>query len=474
MTDLLPSEKAEAIKNNLVYMEDITVQFGKVLALDKADFRVRRNEIVGLLGDNGSGKSTLIKALIGYHSIVSGEMYFNGERAHFKSPWNARLAGIETASQSVAVVDILSVAGNFFLGRELQKRIGLLKLLDYKKMNRIASQTLKELGLALQESSDETIMSLSGGEKQAIVIGRAFYFGAKLLILDEPMTALSESEAEFVLRLVTKAKQKGMAVIFVTHRAHEVFEIADRFVVLQKGKGYVDLKKEDTTIKKLGKLLISSRLTAVREMAAGVAHQIRNPLGVMKLSVEMLRDDFNPRENQEDYDRITQTLVKEIDTLNLVVNNFLDFARPPTIHKTFCSIEEIIRDSLAHLLLTDFNTIEVIVQVQEAIPEYFMDGNLMNQVISNLVLNALQASPAHSSIEIRAFLENDLLAIEVQDWGCGLDGEKQKQIFHPFFTSKATGSGLGLSIAQRLVEQHHGTIDMVSSPGKGSTFRIVL
>lgn len=470
----LPSKKIECIENTLVYMENIKVQFGKVIALDGVNFSVRKNEVVGLLGNNGAGKTTLINALIGHYTITSGEVFFDGKRANFKSPRDARLAGIETVHQYIALMDSLSISRNFFLGRELKKKIGPFKFLDHKGMNTIALQVLEGIGFKYGNHLHKRVGSLSGGEKQAIAIGMAYYFGTKLVILDEPTAPLPESDAELVLRLVVKAKQKGLSVIFVTHRAHEVFEVADRFVVLQNGRNYADLKKEDATIKKLEKLLISSRLTAVREMAAGVAHQIRNPLGVMKISAEMLRDDFKAVKNQEDYDRITHTLVKEIDTLNLVVNNFLDFARPPKIRKTLCSIKEIIQESIEHLPLNDFSTIDIAVNIQEGMPEYFMDENLMKQVISNLVLNALQASPPQSKVEIRAFMEDTILAIEVQDWGCGFNDETKKQIFHPFFTTKTTGSGLGLSIAHRLVEQHHGTIEVYSSPGKGSTFRIVV
>ena len=469
-----PAKKIELIENNLVYMENIKVQFGKVIALDGVNFRVGENEVVGLLGNNGAGKTTLINALIGHYAITTGEIFFNGKRANFKSPRDARLAGIETVHQHITLMDPLSISRNFFLGRELQKRIGPFKFLDCKGINTIALKALEEIGFKYGRHLDKKVRSLSGGEKQAVAIGRAYYFGTKLLILDEPTAPLPESAAELVLRLVKKVKQKGLSVIFVTHRAHEVFEVADRFVVLQNGKNYADLKKEDATIKKLEKLLISSRLTAVREMAAGVAHQIRNPLGVMKLSAEMLRDDFKVAENREDYDRITHTLVKEIDTLNLVINNFLDFARPPKIRKTLCSIQEIIQASVGHLPRDDFSTIEITVNIQEGMPEYFMDESLMNQVLSNLILNALQASPPHSKIEIRAFIEDTLLVVEVQDWGCGFDEDTRKQIFHPFFTTKTTGAGLGLSIVHRLVEQHHGTIDVYSSPGNGSTFRIIL
>jgi simple sugar transport system ATP-binding protein len=474
MAASFPEKKNELIKNNLVYMENITVRFGKVIALEGVNFRVGKHEIVGLLGDNGAGKTTLVKSLIGYHPITTGEIFFNGHRVQFTSPKEARLAGIETAYQDLALFDFLNCSQNFFLGKELSKRIGPFAVLDHRKMRKIVAETLEEMGFKYERYKNRIVGALPGGEKQAIAVGRAYYFGTKLLILDEPTAALSESEAERVLQLVMKAKQRGLSVIFVTHKSHEVFEVADRFFVLQNGKAYADLNKEDVTPKQIEKLLISSRLKMLREMAAGVAHQVRNPLGVMKLSVEMLRDEFHVEQHQEDYDHITHMLIREIDTLNLVVNNFLDFARPPKTDKKLCSLQEIIMASLKRLPLDDFPGIEIIQRIQEGIPDYLMDRDIMKQVISNLVLNALQASPPHSKVEIRGFMENGGLIIEIQDWGCGLDEKTRNQIFHPFFTTKTAGTGLGLSIVQRFVEQLQGTIDVWSIPGKGTTFRIVL
>ncbi len=468
------SEKQQFIQNNLVYMDNITVRFGHVVALDGLNFRIGNNEVVGVLGNNGAGKTTLIKALIGGYPIAAGEMFFNGQRVNFTSPQEARAAGIETAYQDFGLVNFLNCPQNFFLGKELRKRVGPFALLDRRKMRAIAAETLEEIGFSYDRYKNKIAGSLSGGEKQAISVGRAYYFATKLLILDEPTTALSEAGVERVLRLVEKAKERGISVIFVTHKSQEVFDVADRFVVLQNGKGYADLKKEDVTPKQLEKLLISSKLSLLREMATGVAHQFRNPLGIMKLSVEMLRDEFTVTQDQDDYERITEMLLREIDTLNLVVNNFLDFARPPKIDKQPCGLKDIIAASLRRLPLRDYPEITIVQRLQENIPDYRMDRDLMKQILANLILNAMQASPPQSTIEIRGFLDNDKLVIDVQDWGKGVDESTKNQIFYPFFTTRTNGTGLGLSIVQRLLEQHHGTIEVQSTPGQGSTFRIVL
>ena len=239
--------------------------------------------------------------------------------------------------------------------------------------------------------------------------------------------------------------------------------------------GMIAIFEDITRVKQLEeKLSISSRLAALGEMAAGVAHQIRNPLGVMKVSAEMLRDDFQVGNDEVNYKRITHMMINEIDTLNIVILNLLDFARPREIQKTLCSIQEVIRCSLESLPLDKYPNLSIETLNLEDIPDYLMDKSLLEQVISNLVLNAIQASPSDGKIQISAGLKPGHLHITIQDWGCGFNETTRKQIFNPFFTTKSTGTGLGLSISHRIIEQHNGTIDVFSEPGNGSTFRVTL
>jgi simple sugar transport system ATP-binding protein len=244
-------QKQRLIQDHLVFMDGITVKFGKVVALDDVSFHVKENEVIGLLGDNGAGKSTLIKALNGYHQINSGVIYYNGEPAEFRSPQDARNAGIETAYQDLALVNLMSISRNFFMGREIQRRIGPLRFLNQNEMDEISARSLADVGLENIREMHEAVNFLSGGERQAIAIGRATHFGAKLLILDEPTAALSVKETEWVLRLVSEAKNNGLAVIFISHNAYEVYEVADRFVVLQHGKNYAELASDETNPKDL-------------------------------------------------------------------------------------------------------------------------------------------------------------------------------------------------------------------------------
>jgi two-component system sensor histidine kinase AtoS len=239
--------------------------------------------------------------------------------------------------------------------------------------------------------------------------------------------------------------------------------------------GIIAIFEDITRLKQLEeKLSVSSRLAALGEMAAGVAHQIRNPLGVMKVSAEMLRDYYRVVDDERNYQRITHMMISEIDTLNIVIRNLLDFARPRDVQRSPCSINEIIRCSLESLPLDKYPELEIKTLDLDHLPDYLMDKSMIEQVVSNLILNAIQASPLDGKIQISAALKQGHMQIVIQDWGCGFDESTRKQIFNPFFTTKSDGTGLGLSISHRIIEQHSGTIDVFSKPGGGSTFRVTL
>lgn len=245
----------------LVEMRGIKKSFGRIQALKGVDFYVRRQEIVGLLGDNGAGKSTLIKILVGYYQPDEGEIYFEGKKVSFKSPWDSRKVGVETVYQDLALVNLMPIWRNFFLGREIVRKIGPIKFLEVKKMKKIAKEVLKDVGITIR-SPDETVAFLSGGERQAVAIARAMHFGAKLLILDEPTAALSVGETRKVLEHILEVKKQGVSVIFITHNIYHVYEVADRLVLLEKGEKIGDYNKEDITPEKVMDIIAA---------AAGVA-----------------------------------------------------------------------------------------------------------------------------------------------------------------------------------------------------------
>jgi two-component system, NtrC family, sensor histidine kinase HydH len=195
---------------------------------------------------------------------------------------------------------------------------------------------------------------------------------------------------------------------------------------------------------------------------------------VMKVSAEMLRDSYTVTENRERYQKLTALMIDEADTLNLVVSNFLDFARPRHIHRAPTSIAGVLDFCLDSLPLERFTGITVQRVVEEGLPDFPLDRNLIGQALSNLILNALQASRCGGRVEVRAGKEDGRLRLEVQDWGEGMDEETMRSMFNPFFTTRESGTGLGLSIAHRIVESHGGSIDVHSRRGEGATFRILL
>lgn len=242
----------------LVEMKNIHKWFKKVHALKGVDFSVYPSEVVGLVGDNGAGKSTLIKILTGLFSADEGEIFLRGKKINFSSPRDARDNGIETVYQEQALADDLSVARNLFMGKEPQKFVRPIKLIDHKYMEKESSKILRELGMKISSMNQEARFC-SGGERQGIAIARAIQFKADLIILDEPTRALGAVGVQQVLGLIKELKKKKVACIFITHNLHHVYPVADRFVVLVRGEKVEDISKKDTSIDKLTECIIKGR-----------------------------------------------------------------------------------------------------------------------------------------------------------------------------------------------------------------------
>jgi simple sugar transport system ATP-binding protein len=219
----------------IVYMEGIIKRFGTITALDGVDFTVDKHQVMALLGDNGAGKSTLIKILTGVYPLTSGRIFFEGEKVNISSPRDARELGIETCYQDLALVNLMSISRNFFLGREMARKFGPINWLERRKMDQTTRTALGDVGIEIRAPS-ERVGKLSGGERQSIAIGRALHFGAKLLILDEPTSALSVAETRKVLNYITNAKESGLSVIFITHNVHHVYQVADAYTIIRHGK----------------------------------------------------------------------------------------------------------------------------------------------------------------------------------------------------------------------------------------------
>ncbi|MBM2293534.1 sugar ABC transporter ATP-binding protein [Sulfitobacter pseudonitzschiae] len=214
-------------------------RYGKVTALDHCDFDLMPGEILAIIGDNGAGKSSLIKAISGAVIPDAGTVTLEGKEIHFRSPIDARNAGIETVYQTLAMSPALSIADNMFMGRELRKpgfRGSVLRQLDRKRMEEVAREKLSELGLMTIQNINQAVETLSGGQRQGVAVARAAAFGSKVIILDEPTAALGVKESRKVLELILEVKSRGIPIILISHNMPHVFEVADRIHVHRLGK----------------------------------------------------------------------------------------------------------------------------------------------------------------------------------------------------------------------------------------------
>ena len=252
----------------LLEARGIGKSYGNVLALRDVSASVAAGQVTCVLGDNGAGKSTLIKILAGAHQHTSGELLLEGEPVRFSSPRDALDRGIATVFQDLAVVPLMSVWRNFFLGSEPRRRFGPVRLLDRRTGRETARRALAEMGIDLRDV-EQPVGTLSGGERQCVAIARAVHFGAKVLILDEPTAALGVKQAGVVLRYVAQARDRGLGVVLITHNPHHAYPVGDRFLLLKRGRSLGCYEKEDISLAEL-----------TRQMAGGaeleaLEHELR-------------------------------------------------------------------------------------------------------------------------------------------------------------------------------------------------------
>ena len=219
----------------LLEVREISKYFGNVIALKDVSTVVNSGQVTCVLGDNGAGKSTFIKILSGVHEHSEGELLLEGRPTRFSSPREAKEAGIATVFQDLATVPLMAIWRNFFLGSEPTVGSGPLRRIDIKQAKSIMREEMAKMGIDVRDP-DQMVGTLSGGERQAVAIARAVYFGAKMLILDEPTSALGVKQSGVVLRYIVQARNHGLGVIFITHNPHHAWPVGDRFVVLNRGR----------------------------------------------------------------------------------------------------------------------------------------------------------------------------------------------------------------------------------------------
>ncbi|MCU1579006.1 MAG: sugar transporter ATP-binding protein [Rhodoglobus sp.] len=254
----------------ILEVRDIGKTYSSIIALSNVSTSVGVGEVLCVLGDNGAGKSTFIKILAGAHQHTEGSLLTYGVERSFSNPREALNDGIATVYQDLAVVPLMSVWRNFFLGSEITKGRGPLRRLDVKTMRATSKSELAKMGIDLRDV-DQPIGTLSGGERQSVAIARAVYFGAKVVILDEPTSALGVKQAGVVLKYIAQARDRGLGVVFITHNPQHAYLVGDRFLLLKRGTSLGNFRKDEITIAEM------TRLMAGGAELEELAHELERP-----------------------------------------------------------------------------------------------------------------------------------------------------------------------------------------------------
>ncbi|BBM89839.1 simple sugar transport system ATP-binding protein [Spirochaetota bacterium] len=238
----------------IMSLKNVSRYFGNVIALKDMSFEVHRGRVTCLLGDNGAGKSTLIKILSGVHQPSEGEMYIENKKTVFNSPRDSLDYGIATVYQDLALVPLMSIVRNFFMGREITRGFFPFYYIDFKKCSEIAQTEMQRVGINIR-SPDQAVGTLSGGERQCLAIARALYFGTRVLIFDEPTAALGVKQSAIVLDFIKQARDKNIGVIFITHNSFHAHEVGDLFTILNRGQSIGNYTRSEITRAKLFDLM---------------------------------------------------------------------------------------------------------------------------------------------------------------------------------------------------------------------------
>lgn len=241
------------MESNILEMKNIRKRFGGITALENVSLSVKHGEVVAIAGENGAGKSTLMKILAGFYKPDSGDILFEGKKVLLRSARDSQRIGIETLYQDGALVDDLEICRNIFMGRELTNILGFMQL---SRIRQYSQEIMKSMGLNVQ-SVDRNVGLLSGGEKQGVAFGRAIYFKARLISMDEPTVSLSAKGVQKVIDFTSELKEKGITVLFITHALHHIYDLADRVVLMKRGQIVYNDRRESSPIEELNRVLIS-------------------------------------------------------------------------------------------------------------------------------------------------------------------------------------------------------------------------
>ena len=254
----------------LLEMREVSKYFGSVISLKGVSTAVRAGEVTCVLGDNGAGKSTLIKILSGVHQPDEGEVLFDGVPRTFASPREALDAGVATVFQDLAMIPLMAIWRNFFLGREPTRGWGPFRRFDVAEAKAVTRREMLDMGIDIRDP-DQPVGTLSGGERQSLAIARAVHFGARVLILDEPTSALGVKQAGVVLRYIAQARDRGVGVVFITHNPHHAFPVGDRFLLLKRGRSLGDFAKSEVSLEEITRMMAGG--AELEELAHELARQ---------------------------------------------------------------------------------------------------------------------------------------------------------------------------------------------------------
>ena len=270
MTDTLSEHADPSLHKGeaLIEMQDVGKAYGAIRALEGINLRVGAGEVTCVLGDNGAGKSTLIKIMSGLHGHTEGTVKVDGKEVNFSSPRQALDHGIATVYQDLAVVSLMEVWRNFFLGSELTSGTYPLAPMKVNEMREIADAELKKMGITVKDIN-QPIGTLSGGQRQCVAIARAVYFGARVLILDEPTAALGVKQSGVVLKYTAAARDAGLGVVFITHNPHHAYLVGNHFIILKLGRRVLDKKRSEVTLEEL-----TAEMAGGRELAE-LSHELQ-------------------------------------------------------------------------------------------------------------------------------------------------------------------------------------------------------
>jgi simple sugar transport system ATP-binding protein len=291
MSDSDATEVREVISDvdgaPLLEIREVTKMFGSVISLSDISTTVRAGQVTCVLGDNGAGKSTFIKILSGVYQPDQGELLVDGKPVHFGTPREALDAGIATVFQDLAMVPLMAIWRNFFLGSEPTKGWGPLKRFDSDTAKKVTRKQMSDMGIDIRDP-DQPVGTLSGGERQCVAIARAVHFGARLLILDEPTSALGVKQSGVVLKYIVQARDRGLGVIFITHNPHHAYPVGDRFLLLKRGKSLGDYAKADITLSELTRLMAGG--AELEQLAHELERDSAGDGGTAGLGKELLED----------------------------------------------------------------------------------------------------------------------------------------------------------------------------------------